>query len=88
LATEILARREQELSLHPELNAPLFIWEPVPDLCIPEELERCYEALKLVDIVSPNHQELASFLGKATDVVAHGKLDLALIERMCKSWLD
>lgn len=48
-------------------SAPLFIWEPVPDLCTPEELPACYEALKHVDVVSPNHAELCAFF----DVKAH-----------------
>lgn len=41
----------------------MFVWEPVPDLCSPEELSRSFEALKHVDVVSPNHDELAAMLG-------------------------
>jgi len=33
----------------------------VPDLCTPAELEACYEAIKHVDVVSPNHGELCEF---------------------------
>lgn len=40
---------------------PIFIWEPIPDLCIPSEKERFLEACKLVDMVSPNQRELAGF---------------------------
>ncbi|KAI5359231.1 Putative carbohydrate kinase PfkB, ribokinase [Septoria linicola] len=39
---------------------PIFIWEPVPDLCTPEELDNTLEALRHVDVISPNHEELAS----------------------------
>lgn len=39
---------------------PCFIWEPVPDLCIPSELENTISALPYIDIISPNHEELAS----------------------------
>ena len=41
-------------------SRPLFIWEPVPDSCGPQELDNVFEALKYVDVVSPNHQELAA----------------------------
>ncbi|KJX98829.1 pfkB family carbohydrate kinase (Mak32) like protein [Zymoseptoria brevis] len=42
---------------------PVFIWEPVPGLCTAEELSRTLEANKVVDIVSPNHDELAAMFG-------------------------
>jgi sugar/nucleoside kinase (ribokinase family) len=41
-------------------SRPLFIWEPVPDLCTPEELANTLKALRYVDIISPNHEELAA----------------------------
>ncbi|CAG8907879.1 unnamed protein product [Penicillium egyptiacum] len=37
---------------------PIFVWEPVPDLCTPEEQEKFFAANKVVDVVSPNHMEL------------------------------
>ncbi|KAJ5135415.1 uncharacterized protein N7515_004693 [Penicillium bovifimosum] len=37
---------------------PIFVWEPVPDLCTPEEQENFLAANKVVDVVSPNHMEL------------------------------
>lgn len=58
LVDKILHRRRQR---DPATPRPLFVWEPVPDLCIPEELSACYEALKHVDVVSPNHAELCDF---------------------------
>ena len=39
---------------------PLMIWEPVPDLATAEELQNTMEALKYVDVVSPNHEELGA----------------------------
>ncbi|KAF2207547.1 hypothetical protein CERZMDRAFT_88396 [Cercospora zeae-maydis SCOH1-5] len=39
---------------------PIFIWEPVPDLCTPDELQNTLEALRHVDVISPNHEELAA----------------------------
>jgi sugar/nucleoside kinase (ribokinase family) len=60
LVQGILGRRSRECE---GLAPPIFIWEPVPDLCLPTELENCRNALKLVDAVSPNHTELAAFFG-------------------------
>jgi sugar/nucleoside kinase (ribokinase family) len=58
--TAILRRRK---SLDPHAAKPLFIWEPVPDLCVPSELLNCTNALPYIDICSPNHAELASLMG-------------------------
>lgn len=57
----ILDRRREQLGT--DRTSPLFIWEPVPDLCTPDELARTYAALKYVDVVSPNHDELAAMVG-------------------------
>jgi hypothetical protein len=46
-----------------DLKRPLFIWEPVPDLCVVSELGACRKALDYVDVVSPNHAELCGFFG-------------------------
>ncbi|EEH37179.2 PfkB family carbohydrate kinase (Mak32) [Paracoccidioides lutzii Pb01] len=45
---------------------PVFVWEPVPDLCREEELPMFYKALKHVDVVSPNDLELANMFGNTT----------------------
>ncbi|KAI8365754.1 Ribokinase-like protein [Blakeslea trispora] len=53
-----------------QLNAPYptqFIWEPLPWDCLPESLDRIIEATKRVDIISPNHEELAGMLGFCFD---------------------
>lgn len=65
----VLERREnlrRELKDLPSTanQRPIFVWEPVPDLCCPDELEKFYEAIRLVDIVSPNDSELAGYFGK------------------------
>ncbi|KAL7273509.1 Double-stranded RNA-containing particles stability [Rhizina undulata] len=41
----------------------LVIWEPVPDMCTPEYRMGMYETLRIVDVISPNHTELAGFFG-------------------------
>jgi len=61
----ILIKREPLMKGMPASPAPLFIWEPVPDLCTPAELEACYEAIKYVDVISPNHGELCAFFGES-----------------------
>lgn len=40
---------------------PLILWEPVPDLCTPEQQASMLDALALVDVLSPNEGELAAF---------------------------
>lgn len=59
LVEDILSRRQQELET-PDTPRPLVIWEPVPDLCTPAERQKTLQALAYVDVVSPNHEELAS----------------------------
>lgn len=43
------------------LSRPRIVWEPIPELCAPGELENMKLASKMVDIVSPNAEELAAF---------------------------
>ncbi|KAK4204835.1 Ribokinase-like protein, partial [Triangularia verruculosa] len=69
-----------------EYTRPLIIWEPVPDLCTPEELLNCTNTLPLVDICSPNHSELAGFLG-SSGVTPEGEIDTAAVERGCEQLL-
>ena len=72
LVKGIVAEREKLVGIAPRgsllLPQPLFVWEPVPDLCIPDELKNCYEALQYVDVISPNHMELASFFGETSNL--------------------
>lgn len=84
LVKNILALRNQS-SNGGNPNRPLFIWEPVPDLCTPAEYSNCLKALKFVDVVSPNHSELGAFFGEDTNGVHH--VDYRLIERLCDKWL-
>ena len=84
LVESILSLRSQ--SHRGSTPRPLFIWEPVPDLCTAEEWENCLKALKYVDVVSPNHGELGGFFGRDTN----GKdgVNSRLIERLCDRWLE
>ncbi|OAG19287.1 Ribokinase-like protein [Alternaria alternata] len=85
LIENIIALRKQGSS-STDVRRPVFIWEPVPDLCTPAEYENCLKALKYVDVVSPNHGELGGFFGRNTD----GKefVDFRTIEKLCSQWLD
>lgn len=65
---------------------PLFIWEPVPDLCVPKEYENCLKALRHVDVVSPNHGELGGFFGRDTN--GKDSVKYRLIETLCDQWMQ
>ncbi|KAL9613452.1 MAG: hypothetical protein Q9167_001997 [Letrouitia subvulpina] len=45
-----------------------FVWEPVPDLCVPDEFEKCVEALNWVDVMSPNLEEFATLVNDSFDL--------------------
>lgn len=66
---------------------PLFIWEPVPDLCTPEELLECTRTLSCVDICSPNHAELASYMG-GSGLDEDGNISLEAVQRNCDQLLS
>ncbi|KAL4970250.1 ribokinase family protein [Aspergillus stella-maris] len=65
-----ILRRRQDLwsngSPPPGLasDRPIFVWEPVPDMCTPEEQQKFLEACREVDIVSPNDLELGMMFGQ------------------------
>ncbi|RAL11112.1 ribokinase family protein [Aspergillus homomorphus CBS 101889] len=70
IVQDILRRRE-ELQLEGKVplpmsatKRPVFVWEPVPDLCSPEEQETFLAANKVVDVVSPNELELGMMFGQ------------------------
>lgn len=63
LVKEILAKREKLLASSPSLSKrfpakPIFVWEPMEHSCRPSERPSFYEALKYVDVFSPNHDEM------------------------------
>lgn len=66
---------------------PIFIWEPVPDLCTPDELLNCTNTLPLVDVCSPNHAELAGFMGDDGLDPETGEISTSAIERSCEQLL-
>lgn len=86
LVTSILRRRK---SLNPGCPKPLFIWEPVPDLCTPNELLNSTNALPYVDICSPNHTELAALMGDPDLGLdpRTGEISATSVERACEQLL-
>ncbi|KAI0470163.1 Ribokinase-like protein [Xylaria cf. heliscus] len=69
------------------LPRPIFIWEPVPDLCTPDELLNCTNVLPLIDVLSPNHAELAGFMGDDGLDPETGEISTRAIERSCEQLL-
>ncbi|KAK4099641.1 Ribokinase-like protein [Parathielavia hyrcaniae] len=86
LAASILARRR---AADPEgyHARPLLVWEPVPDLCTPDELLNCTNTLPLVDVCSPNHAELAGFMGGDGLDPDTGAVSAQAVERSCEQLL-
>lgn len=92
LVTEITALRKEEA---PPENAdgsggysrPIFIWEPVPDLCTPDELLNLTNCLPLIDVCSPNHAELAGFMGDNGLDSDTGEISTQAVERACEQLL-
>ncbi|KAI1324166.1 Ribokinase-like protein [Xylariaceae sp. FL0255] len=69
------------------LPKPIFIWEPVPDLCTPDELLNCTNVLPLIDVLSPNHSELAGFMGDDGLDPETGEISTRAVERNCEQLL-
>lgn len=60
---------------------PLIIWEPAPLSCRPENLEAIFEAAALVDVLSPNHLELAKLFSESHAEVTDKKKIENLVSR-------
>ena len=59
LVKELLAKREELVASIPSLSEkPIFVWEPMEHSCRPSERMSFYEALKHVDVFSPNQDEM------------------------------
>lgn len=60
---ELLREGKAPSSSHAS-ERPFFVWEPVPDLCTPEEQDKFFVANRVVDVVSPNELELGMMFGQ------------------------
>ena len=67
---------------------PIFVWEPVPDSCCPEEYANMLDTLNVVDVISPNHHELAAFFGEKDKLGVSEPSDLAIVKRQCNELLN
>ncbi|CAO3620421.1 unnamed protein product [Cunninghamella echinulata] len=57
--------REREKKLN-KSSRTKFLWEPIPWECLSENYSNIKKAGQYVDIISPNHEEVISFLGLTT----------------------
>ncbi|KXL42882.1 hypothetical protein M433DRAFT_6041 [Acidomyces richmondensis BFW] len=73
MVQRIMDRRREAFG--PNEPKPTIIWEPVPDLCIPSELDNTLQALAHVDVVSPNHEELLSLFSSAVTEVQESAIE-------------
>lgn len=60
---EEISRRRKVLQPD-QTSKPVFVWEPVPDRCTPEDQDKFLAACRVVDIVSPNELELGMMFGR------------------------
>lgn len=58
----------------------------MPDLCLKAEFDNCLQALKKVDVISPNNAELGGFFDMNTDDLSH--VNYHLIEQLCSEMLE
>jgi sugar/nucleoside kinase (ribokinase family) len=63
MVSNILSRRQE----HGIKEKAMVLWEPVPGVCSPNDWTDCIEAMKVVDVTSPNINEAAGFLGRTID---------------------
>lgn len=85
LVQDINAKRKELMGS--EYCKPIYIWEPVPDLCTPDELLNCTNTLPLIDVCSPNHSELAGFMADDGLDPETGEISVASVERACEQLL-
>ena len=63
MVNNIFLRRKE----HGITAKPMFLWEPVPGVCSPNDWEDCIRSMQVVDVTSPNVNEAAGFLGQTID---------------------
>lgn len=73
--------RKRRAAIHSGAPDPLIVWEPIPDLCTPTELENLREAATYVDVISPNGEELADFFASGSRRLDRGEMVAALLTR-------
>lgn len=71
----------------PRARSSLTVRPQVPDLCTPEELLNCTNVLPMVDVCSPNHAELAGFMGDDGLDPETGEISTKAVEANCEQLL-
>lgn len=66
------------------ITRPIIVWEPKAYSCAPENLQAFIEAMRVVDVFSPNHIELARIVGKEIPT----SLDEWFLESLCAPLLS
>ncbi|CAG8691600.1 5015_t:CDS:1, partial [Racocetra fulgida] len=80
--TDILRLRDKQLP------PPIFIWEPTPECASGEYMQSWIEAMKLVDIISPNHEEIAAVLGLISEDYKKNEHLLEMLRHMADKLLE
>ena len=75
------------LEKHCDVPEPYFIWEPMPDSCTPNMLESILRATQHVDVISPNHTELAALFAETGSVRTPNTQEV-LMEIWCRDLLS
>lgn len=65
-------------------HRPLILWEPRPSSCTPANLEAMVNAVKMVDVFSPNHIEFAQLFGSPYPEV----VDREVLEKYALQFID
>lgn len=83
LSRGISAKRQESRSLSRLCDEDhIFVWEPIPDLCLPSELDKFFEAIKHVDVVSPNLDELGALFNLSFS--AKGSVEMESLLEVCE----
>lgn len=62
-------------------SEPIIVWEPIPDLCTPAELDNLQEAATYVDMISPNGEELAEFFASGSKTIDRKAMIASILAR-------
>ncbi len=63
---------------------PLLVWEPRPSSCTPANHDAFFQAVKKVDVFTPNHVELAAIFGHSSPET----VDAEVIQALALKFLD
>ncbi|ETN43381.1 uncharacterized protein HMPREF1541_02540 [Cyphellophora europaea CBS 101466] len=72
---------ERRKALHASEPRPIIIWEPIPDLCTPAEVDNLREAAKFVNVISPNGGELADFFASGLQELSRRDMVASLLKK-------